>query len=98
MNDREFSWYEGKHGKHPPACNCASCCEERRAEWEEDERVRLEQAEMRAGAEERLAWTKKWRGKLTENEANEASENGEAKEEMGDELTQIGDRPTRKLN
>jgi hypothetical protein len=29
MDEREFRWYEGKHGGHPDACTCPVCCEKR---------------------------------------------------------------------
>jgi hypothetical protein len=30
MNEREFRWYEGKHGEHPSACTCRACRDKRR--------------------------------------------------------------------
>jgi len=36
MNEREFRWYEGKHGEHPDACTCPVCCEKRRKKEEKE--------------------------------------------------------------
>lgn len=30
MDEREFKWYEGRHGEHPATCTCPTCCEKRR--------------------------------------------------------------------
>jgi ssDNA-binding Zn-finger/Zn-ribbon topoisomerase 1 len=37
MNEREFRWYEGKHGRHPDACTCPVCRKNREAKEEEDQ-------------------------------------------------------------
>jgi len=36
MNEREFRWYEGKHGVHPDACTCPVCCEKREKKEEKE--------------------------------------------------------------
>jgi len=36
MNEREFRWYEGKHGVHPDACTCPVCCEKRERKEEKE--------------------------------------------------------------
>ena len=36
MNEREFRWYEGKHGVHPDACTCPLCCEKRERKEEKE--------------------------------------------------------------
>jgi len=36
MDEREFRWYEGKHGQHPDACTCPVCCEKRERKEEKE--------------------------------------------------------------
>lgn len=68
MNNRERQWYEGKHERHPATCNCVDCVGKRRAMVKEDATLAEEQARMRDGAEERVAWIKKWIGKRGDSE------------------------------
>jgi ribosomal protein L40E len=36
MDEREFRWYEGKHGEHPDTCTCPVCCEKRERKQEKE--------------------------------------------------------------
>ena len=36
MDEREFRWYEGKHGEHPDTCTCPVCCEKRERKREKE--------------------------------------------------------------
>jgi ssDNA-binding Zn-finger/Zn-ribbon topoisomerase 1 len=36
MNEREFRWYEGKHGQHPDACTCPVCGKKRERKEEKE--------------------------------------------------------------